>query len=847
MASPYTGSLKGISTNISAGNHSVCPPLTPVPAVHTVASPASELLNAMWRSGNSTHFISSRDPKSRNFKNQPVANVAIAIKLANEYSSKGMDVYFACAEYKSAESRKKENVAAAWALWSDIDCGDDKANAGKGYRTIEEAEQALVAFCMTADIPLPTHRVLSGGGWHFYWVVTEHLNAQLLEATATKFKELMKTLEFLADPTCTSDAARVLRVPGTNNYKTGEPHPVTLKASSDQFIAKEEMLEAINRAHEKFCSPTKPLPTEAAEAVTATYESPDLKKLASALVVLDADCDDFTWKFHRMAVLAGLAYDHPELHDQLRGLAKDWSSGQLVGRPSVAWTTPGNSNGRSGADVFDETWERFFSKPHSGKRATVGTIYFHAKEAGWAYQSPLSSPASRQLLSAHNAEDFEIIDASVRKMSPLQTVQQQYCLLNMEGRLWLLDLRTHNSISSEGMARKLVVSNLTDGALLVRRAVRGLGVDGDGAFRLAHEFFNNPQTVCYDGVEFNPVGSTGNYLNLWVGPTLVPKAGSWALIRSFLREIICNDDQVVFDFLMNYLAHALQRPEEKPGIMVIMIGGQGIGKGTLGKILRLIWSATYWHIHKIDDVTGNFNAALERAFIVFLDEALFVGDRKASDSLKSLVTEPIIQINEKYQPARQTRSYHRFFAATNAEHFKNTERDDRRDFVLKVSEAKKDDHAYWSALNSEIEHGGTAALMQDLLAMDLSGFNVRAKPSTAALVEQKLLSLGPVERWWHSELSQSEIDDVNGWPDFISTKGLIEAVMEFSGGKVFRKPSPVEVVKTMKRICPSAVNKQQQDAFERHRGLAFPCLEQARREFEQYIGGPVIWESGEVS
>ncbi len=844
MASPFHGSIPRSTATKLVGSDSARPPDSPVASELTVASSASKFLNLMWRSDDSAHFISIRDPKNGSFRNQPVANVAIAVQQAKEYSRKGMDVYFACAEYKSAESRKKENVAAAWALWVDIDCADDKANAGKGYRTIEEAEQALVAFCMSADIPLPTHRVLSGGGWHFYWVVTEHLSAQLWEATATKFKELMKTVEFLADPACTSDAARVLRVPGTNNYKTGEPRPVTLRASSDQVIAKEEMLEAINRAHEKFCSPTKPLPTKAAEAATATYESPDLKKLASALVVLSPDCDDFTWKFHRIAVLAALARDHVEMHDQLHGLAKNWSSGQLAGKPSMAWTTPGNTNGRTGAEVFDETWDRFFSKPHSGKPATVGTIYFHAKAAGWEYQSALSSPASGQLLSAQNAEDFEVIDASVRKISSLKAVQQQYCLLNMEGRLWLLDLRMHNSISSEGMARKLVVSNLTDGALLVRRAVRGLGIDGDGSFKLSHEFFNNPQTVCYDGVEFNPTGSTGNYLNLWVGPTLVPQAGGWTLIRSFLLEIICNSDQVAFDFLINFLAHALQRPEEKPGIMVILIGGQGIGKGTLGKILRLIWSATYWQIHKIDEVTGNFNAVLERAFMVFLDEAMFAGDRKASDALKSLVTEPVIQINEKYQPTRQTRSYHRFFAATNSEHFKNTERDDRRDFVLKVSEAKKDVHSYWSALNSEIEHGGTAALMHDLLAMDLSGFNVRAKPSTAALVEQKLLSLAPVERWWFNVLSQGHVEGSDDWQDFISTTDIIAAVMDFSGGKIFRKPSPVEVVKAMKLICPSATNKQQQESLGRHRGLSLPGLEQARREFEQYIGGVVTWGSG---
>jgi hypothetical protein len=838
MASPYSGSIPCITANKPVAHPLDYPTLT-------VDNSTTKFLNALWRNNECAHFISIRDPKNRIFRNIQVGTVAIAAQLANEHSNRGIDVYFACSEYKTTESRKENNVAGAHALWFDIDVGEDKAAANKGYRTIKKTEQALIAFCVTTGIPMPTHIVLSGGGLHAYWVLTERLDSQEWKLIASKFKLLAKAQGFLADPSRTSDSASVLRVPGTHNHKTGEPRPVTLKTSSDQYIDQTMMLDAINCAHEKFCNPTKLKSTQASVAVDEIYQELDLEKLTSALKVSDPDCDEFTWKLHHMAVLAGLARENTYLHDQLYELAKDWSSGKLAGKPAKAWTTPGSSNGRTGAEIFDEIWSRFVNKPPTGKCATVGTIYFHAKEAGWEYQNPKNYPVPSPGLAARNAESFEVIDASVQKMSPLQSVQQQFCLINMEGRLWTLDLQTHNAISTKRTARKLVVSNLTDGTLLVRRALRGLGVDGDASFKTSHEFFNNPQTVCYGGIEFNPASTTNNYLNLWVGPTLVPQPGGWILIREFLLQIICDNDQEAFEYLIHFIAHALQYPEIKPGVMIILMGGQGIGKGTLGKILQLVWSATYWQIYKIDDVTGNFNASLERAFIVFLDEALFVGDRKASNALKSLVTEPIIQINEKYQPARQTRSYHRFFAATNAEHFKNTEHDDRRDFVLKVSEAKKGDHAYWSAVNAEIVHGGSAAMMHDLLAMDISRFNVRAKPSTTALIDQKLLSLGLIERWWYDVLVQGGLSSELGWSDFIPTTELIEAVMEFSGGKVFRKPSPIEAVKTMKRICPSVTNKQQQCTLERHRGLALPSLEQARREFEQYIGGAVIWESDE--
>ena len=275
--------------------------------------------------------------------------------------------------------------------------------------------------------------------------------------------------------------------------------------------------------------------------------------------------------------------------------------------------------------------------------------------------------------------------------------------------------------------------------------------------------------------------------------------------------------------------------------MIILLGGQGIGKGTFGRIFQRIWTATYIQVSDISMVTGRFNATLERAYLVFLDEALFVGDRRASDRLKSLVTEPTILINEKFQPSRQVSSYHRFIAATNADHFKNTEHDDRRDFTLRVSETRKGDHEFWRDLYEEIENGGVEAMVHDLLAMDLSDFNVREKPNTKELTEQKLNSLGTIAHWWYEGLLQGSIfEDEETWQEFLSTTKAIEGILA-SGGRMYKRPGPRDVVQEMKKLCPSAEHWQKQVKGARNRGFILPDLEQARAEFENYLDGPVDW------
>ncbi|MFC1818902.1 primase-helicase family protein, partial [Thermodesulfobacteriota bacterium] len=292
----------------------------------------------------------------------------------------------------------------------------------------------------------------------------------------------------------------------------------------------------------------------------------------------------------------------------------------------------------------------------------------------------------------------------------------------------------------------------------------------------------------------------------------------------------------------SYIAHALQKPEEKPGVIIILLGGQGIGKGTLGRIFKKIWSATYIHVHNIKSVTGDFNAALERTFIVFMDEALFAGDRRAADALKSLVTEEFIHVNEKFQPARQIRSYHRFVAATNADHFKKTERDDRRDFTLRVSESHKGDHTFWDALNQKIVNGGVEAMVHDLLKMDLSDFNVREKPNTKEFLQQKLHSLGPIGQWWHDCLMRGAIkEDAGNWHHFLSTSGALEGIKEVAGGGTRQNLNMITIVQEIKKLCPSAENLQKQMNGNRQRGLALPSLQRARSEFEKYIEGSIEW------
>lgn len=260
---------------------------------------------------------------------------------------------------------------------------------------------------------------------------------------------------------------------------------------------------------------------------------------------------------------------------------------------------------------------------------------------------------------------------SAKNTDALSALQDRFALISLGGKVGIVDKYKLNSTHVDGTASRLVVMSRADGGLLLLRFLAKEFPQAD-AKNMLSAFSVDKNTTLYDGVEFNPLTTTPNVLNLWVGQTINPVEGEWPLIDTLLRDVLCGGRESEYQYLIKYLAHALQKPWEKPGVMIILLGGQGVGKGTFARVLQKIWSATFLQVNRIDQIVGDFNGSLERAYTVFLDEALFVGDRKHSDALKSLVTEQTISVNEKHQPARQITSYHRFFSATNAEHFKAT-------------------------------------------------------------------------------------------------------------------------------------------------------------------------------
>lgn len=136
------------------------------------------------------------------------------------------NVFFGVAKYKDGSNRTKQNVQALKCFWLDIDCGPNK-----DYPDQDEAILSLREFCNLVGLPKPI-LVNSGRGVHAYWPLEEEVSREEWEVVAKRLKEVCAAQDLRVDNSC-FEVARILRVPGTMNFKGEKPLPVTVISTGD--------------------------------------------------------------------------------------------------------------------------------------------------------------------------------------------------------------------------------------------------------------------------------------------------------------------------------------------------------------------------------------------------------------------------------------------------------------------------------------------------------------------------------------------------------------------------------------------------------------------------------------
>ena len=180
-------------------------------------------------------------------------------------------------------------------------------------------------------------------------------------------------------------------------------------------------------------------------------------------------------------------------------------------------------------------------------------------------------------------------------------------------------------------------------------------------------------------------------------------------------------------FLEQWIACGLQRPGIKMfSAPVLWSSMTGSGKNLLVETVGSLYGDNFLTASD-SDLADNFNDWAHHRQLVFLDEALSAGTRQEASMMKRLITRTKARINEKYKPKYEVRDCINYIVASNNPDAVRIENNDRRYWVVRVSEKKVSEDLVKRILKLR-EGAGRNALFDHMLRVDLTGFNPHAEP-----------------------------------------------------------------------------------------------------------------------
>jgi Primase C terminal 2 (PriCT-2)/Family of unknown function (DUF5906) len=467
-----------------------------------------------------------------------------------------------------------------------------------------------------------------------------------------------------------------------------------------------------------------------------------------------------------------------------------------------------------------------FEKPASGA-VGLGTIFHYAKEGGW-----------------EDTPDW------------VHELNQIYFVAPFGGKTCVLRESYDKALKRE----RLETSSFADFKNLFSHQLVVVGSDRNGNPRYmarGKAWLQQARRRQYDGIVFEPNADSQDQYNLWRGFGVKSAQGDWSAFQEHLLEVMCGGNRRHYDYLIGWMARAVQQPEKQGEVAVVFRGGRGTGKSVSAKYFGKLFGRHFVTVSNTRHLTGNFNRHLHDCVLLFADEAFWAGDKQGENVLKALITEPTLTIEPKGKDLLTANNCLHIMMASNNEWVVPAGSRERRFFVLDVSDKRQQDTDYFRALDEQMVGGGLSAMLHDLLQYDLSKFEVRSVPQTEALVDQKLRGLTPVQSWWLQKLEKgvlldgrAEVKLENGavldkkpgasWDDPVEKQKLWLDCQEFARASgISNRRTDSAFALDFKPLLPNGLPveiRSENAEGKRVRHWLFPELEQCRRHFAQLFG-----------
>ena len=226
-----------------------------------------------------------------------------------------------------------------------------------------------------------------------------------------------------------------------------------------------------------------------------------------------------------------------------------------------------------------------------------------------------------------------------------------------------------------------------------------------------------------------------------------PDYSKISLILSHIK-VLTGNHKDSYIYMLKYLAQMIRSPLKGGAkTMIIINSKQGGGKGIFLEFMsKVLGKKYYFTTENLDLVAGQFNVGIKNKILVNLDEIAFSDSKNVIETLKKLITESTVIINDKHKKIDTVNNYCYYIMTTNNTVPIMIPQDDRRFVAFKSDNSYCNNIPYFNALAQCMNDETNVRLFYQFLhEIDISKFNLQEnRPKTDYYIDLQSTTIPPM-------------------------------------------------------------------------------------------------------
>lgn len=650
---------------------------------------AAKLLNLL-KGDHVFQTFSEKPFREKNVKNKKDSAARVTTSTSRNYKSildsmqsKGAGVYV---QVSGGTTRGARNITHVRAVFLDLD----------------GAPLSGVSDAVKNGYPKP-HCIVesSPGRYHVYWLVHD--------CDVQMFGSIQKLLamHFNGDQ-CVINPDRVLRLPGSINYKYSE----AFRVRTIHLLPDADAL-SIN---ELTTFPNQPAPVVDMSERTAAAADALTESLITATVPNDLGTLGAGDRTQKLIQLAGALVDddmHMSVDDvmlELRKLAQQRLPEGDAPVSEVSWATeiePGVRRFVERRDVEVEALDASKTEVIE-EHGDIAASFVAAIEPE---KLSIKDFADRFIFVSTDRLVYDVTKSPAAEPWSLTAFKDYAGIYKNNGKslvnLWLTRMQYRRTVHST------IYIPYPPSSSIDARKVRRVTTD------------RNTGELCY---------------NVYAPPLLIPAVADITTrcqgVQTFLDHIAyLFPDKAIQESFIDWCAATIQAPHRRITWTPLIISThEGVGKGWLASLLKLLAGVSNFRMITQDQLEGNnvqYNDFLAGSTVIVVDELKARRRDDITNRLKTMITETSMEVNAKYGQKGMSDIYANFLCYSNHTDALAITDADRR-YWAQILYQEPLDAAYYKNLWAWLDTDGPSHLLTFLLNRDISKFAFGRVPNTAS-------------------------------------------------------------------------------------------------------------------